>query len=171
MVDNDMVILRRLLAAQTLNEKWIAVDATITHRVLQGHDALDVLLHDDDALCRGWIVRTDSVLYFDGHSWLTRRSALASGSLSRRLLHAELAFSDLRGVRISLLRDQNWHCEEVTEGRGKRYLSVYTTQSVEWGTLPPSRYRVYWGQRPAARDAEQPGCYQPIACRWAVEDL
>jgi hypothetical protein len=171
--DQDIDILRKLLDAdKAASARWHAVRATMCERVLDGEAALAELLGDIRHLRLGWIVRTDAVLGFDGAAWRTRNGELIASPPWQRLLQAELAFTRNRGVRLTLLRDRKWHCQEVIEGDGETFLAKRVDHQGEWcgqqgyRGVSTLRFRVYWECRPITGGQNRPVCYQPVASRW-----
>ena len=175
MTEDDLDLLRGLPRAEGAPaEHWSRVQVTLRAHVLDGEAALANLLQDTGTLRLGWIVRTDAVLCRVGTTWCTQDGQPVTTPPWHRLLHADLAFTDRRGVRLSLLHDRLWHCQEVIEGAGEACLAACVVHQGDWRERAMSwgvrelRYRVYWALRPMAGPA-QPTCYQPVASRWIAE--
>lgn len=169
MIDADLEIVRDLDVldwpeAAGEPRKWTSSKFTSRlHRL----DAMSLKsLFQESNLRRGWLVQTGAVSHFDGEKWRNRDECEVIEPWER-VLQAELAFDD-RAVRITLLRAETWHCEEIAEGVGDDCL-VTVVSHVAVGREEWWRYRVYWALRAVLPGRTDVVCYQPVAWRLLAE--
>lgn len=161
MIEDDVRVLDMLFP----HGRWTAMQVALRPAIL--NEAALATLFADNSLQFGWVVQTGAVSCFDGSVWRTKDGDKVTTPW-QQLLHAELAFADERGVRLTLLRDRQWRCEEAKEGSGETCLATNVSHLATWGRQRLD-YRVYWALRRTIPGPERPECYQPIACRLLAE--